>query len=744
MNARFLDSEAANLQQKAYQYLLQGDYQKAADIYAQAIERQPTNKYYYWHFGLMLLLQGQEVEAQTAWMLAMAEGETEQVELWTAELIQVLQAEAIRREEIRDYSTAWAIRQHIREISPVDINNLLHLILLLIKLERYTGEELFELGVIEKLQWEELEAVDSELLVQTLKSLLDYAPLQPSSLEFAEASLVHIHSPQAFIAVIIPAAVEIAASARQPQIASRLAELGLTLTPNNPELLRHLSIFYQNAGQYDEGIRTAKLCYSLLKELPEQVFANYLILRGLMSAGGYWEEVCSVADRHHSLVELLIKEYPTSLHPVTVQRLFSSTFFLPHIQDSPQYTKPIQNKVAQLCQANIENYAQKHTERYQQGHLLRARTRTTPKPLRIGYLSHCLKRHSVGWLARWLFQHHDRERFKIHGYFLIYKSTYDPLQEWYTNHVDRVCKCARSGLEIAEQIYQDEIDILIELDSITLDTICEVLALKPSPIQVTWLGWDSSGLPAIDYFLGDPYVLPESAQNYYTEKIWRLPQTYIAVDGFEVGVPTLRREELQIPRDAVIYLSAQRGYKRHPETVRLQMRIIAEVTNSYFLIKGTADEKSIKSFFSKIAEEEGVDCNRLRFLPEVSLEEVHRANLAIADIVLDTYPYNGATTTLETLWMGIPLVTRVGEQFAARNSYGMMINAGITEGIAWSDDEYLEWGVRLGKDTALRQQVAWKLRQSKQTSPLWNAKQFTRDVENAYEQMWQKYIESRS
>ncbi|MHC5828906.1 MAG: O-linked N-acetylglucosamine transferase family protein, partial [Nostoc sp.] len=134
-------------------------------------------------------------------------------------------------------------------------------------------------------------------------------------------------------------------------------------------------------------------------------------------------------------------------------------------------------------------------------------------------------------------------------------------------------------------------------------------------------------------------------------------QTYIAVDGFEVGVPTVRRDELDIPMDAVVYLSAQRGYKRHPQTTRWQMQIIKQVPNSYFLIKGLAEEETIKRFFYQIAEEEGVDCSRLRFLPMVHSEAVHRANLGIADVVLDTFPYNGATTTLETLWMGIPLVT---------------------------------------------------------------------------------------
>jgi predicted O-linked N-acetylglucosamine transferase (SPINDLY family) len=213
------------------------------------------------------------------------------------------------------------------------------------------------------------------------------------------------------------------------------------------------------------------------------------------------------------------------------------------------------------------------------------------------------------------------------------------------------------------------------------------------------------------------------------------------VNGFEVGVPTLRRDHLDIPSDAVVYLSAQSSYKRHPSTGQLQLKILKEVPNSYFLIKGAGDEESLNNFFNQLAEEEGVACDRFRFLPQDPTEAIHRANLGIADVVLDTYPYNGATTTLETLWMCIPLVTRVGEQFSARNSYAMMKNAGVTEGIAWTDDEYVEWGVRLGKDAVLRQQISWKLLQSRRTSPLWNGKQFAREMENAYEQMWQIYVD---
>jgi predicted O-linked N-acetylglucosamine transferase (SPINDLY family) len=361
--------------------------------------------------------------------------------------------------------------------------------------------------------------------------------------------------------------------------------------------------------------------------------------------------------------------------------------------------------------------------------------------LRIGYLSINFKKHPISLLARWLLQYHDRSRFEIYTYHINCPDpVVDPLQDWYISQGSCGRKVRLDAAEIAEQIYQDDINVLIDLESNTLDLNCEVMAIKPSPIQATWLGFDASGLPGVDYFIADPYVLPDSAQDYYSETIWCLPQTYLGIDGFEVAAPTLRRDHLDISSDAVIFFSAQRANKRHPQNVRLQMQIIKAVPNSYFLIKGKNNKELVQEFFCEIASQEGIEPERLRFLPMDPSEELHRANLSIADVVLDTYPYNGATTTLEALWMGIPMVTRVGEQFSARNSYTFMVNANITEGIAWTDEEYVEWGIRLGTDEDLRKQVHWKLLTSRQTAPLWNTKQFAREMENAYQQMWNRYI----
>ena len=694
-----------NFQAEGYQHLIAGEYAQAAYIYEQAIAAEPEVISTYWHLGLILLLQGQEAEAQMTWMLAIAEIEEEKIQLHTTELIKILEVEAERREHLEEFSISWLIRQHIREINPSDINNLLEIIQLSIKLENFDGAQLNESGIIKLLKSRKILDLNSELLKQVLQKVLETQPLHPSYLDLTEACLPYFANPQQGFYILLPAATKIGHTFKQPKLAAQILELYLRLDPEELETLRHLAIFYQDSKNYALGIEKAKLCYSLSQNLVDKIFAIHLVLRGLMTAGGYWQEICSTSQELECVLQEFIEAQPLAVDEVRTLRLLTPSFALPHIKDSPADFRKIHNQVAQIFQNNIQAIAREETARYSRRVINNQSSLISTKPLKIGYVSYALRRHSVGWLARWLIQHHNRDKFEIYNYSVSYKLVDDFLQEWYVDQSYKARKLGINAFEIAEQIYEDEIDILVDLDSITLDISSEVMALKPAPIQVTWLGWDASGIPAIDYFIADPYVLPDSAQDYYTEKIWRLPHTYIAVDGFEVGVPTLRRDELDIPSDAVIYLSAQRGYKRHPETTRWQMRIIKEVPNSYFLIKGDAEEEAIKQFFYKIAEEEGVECSRLRFLPQDPSEAVHRANLTIADVVLDTYPYNGATTTLETLWMGIPLVTRVGEQFAARNSYTMMMNAGITEGIAWTDEEYIEWGVRLGKDEALRQQV---------------------------------------
>jgi predicted O-linked N-acetylglucosamine transferase (SPINDLY family) len=495
--------------------------------------------------------------------------------------------------------------------------------------------------------------------------------------------------------------------------------------------LHKIHQYYIETGNFELALETANKIRNLSNDKVSKLDSIYLLLYTELLAGN-WLNIDNKTQEYYQAIQNNLERGQCPMR--NQAEVISITSPLAYLKDDLVGNRWLTNQLAKLFQEAVR-------KRFNQVTIESQKPKDVNKKLNIGYIAYTLRRHSVGFLSRWLIHYHQRDNFNIHLY-LVNQVEDDITEQWFKNKVDKYDNLPANPQIIAEKINQDNIDILVDLDSITNNTTCGVMAIKPAPIQITWLGLDATGIPAIDYFLVDNLVLEKNAQEFYQEKLWRLPNCYLAVDGFEIGTPTLTRQDLNIPEDAITYLTLQVGLKRNPATIRLQMQIIKAVPNSYLLIKGAGSEKLIKDLFISIAKEEGIDENRLRFLSGVAKEEIHRANLQIADVVLDTYPYSGATTTLETLWMGIPLVTKVGQQWSSRNSYTLMVNAGISEGIAWSDEEYIDWGIKLGKDENLRRKVIAKLDESRQTSPLWNARQFTKNVENAYRQMWQIYCES--
>lgn len=727
--------------QLGVKYWQQGNYNQAAAIYEEAIANNPTEVSLYWYLGLALLLMGKESEAQLTWMTPMLEAEPEQQEKWTKDLLQVLAIEAEKQAEKLANKEAWLIRQHIREMAPENLENLLHIILLEIKPEIFASDVSILREIIEVVSNERvLVAETRNLLLKVLSEILDFVDYFADGVKLAKICAAQWENPENLIKLLLDKA-NYYGQICQAKLAVELGNICLEIAPDHPQVLGNMVLFLQDAGRGLDSIPLAERRLQQCQDLGEKIAITHLLLRGIMQTGGGWEKAVEV----HKSYENLLLELATSNQEIDLGYLLSIISvggYAAYLEDSPKKHREIRDRVAVSFQSSLEKHFNNKVKKVAKNNNYISPEKAKSKVLKIGYLSECFRLHSVGWLVRWIFQHHDNKKFEVYAYSSRY--TGDILQQKFAyKYCQNFQQLPFNVVESVDKIYQDDIDILVDLDSLTSHYACAVMGLKPAPIQVSWLGFDASGMPAIDYYIADHYVLPESAEDYYHETIWRMPQTYLAVDGFEVGVPTLRRDKLNIPNDAIIYFSSQTGYKRHPENVRLQMRILKEVPNSYFLIKGlSTNQESVEKFFREIAESEGVTGDRLRFLPPAATSEIHRANLSIADVVLDTYPYNGATTTLETLWMGVPLVTRVGEQFASRNSYTMLMNVGVTEGIAWTNDEYVEWGIRLGKDAKLRENISWKLRQSRQTAPLWNAKQFTRELEKAYEQMWIKYIEN--
>lgn len=711
--------------------------------YEQNITENTREVYNYWYLGLALLLEGREEEAQITWMTPFFDFGEEESEQSLQQLTEILLNAAQQQEANSNYQIAWVVRQHIREFVPDDINNLLKIIELNIDLKIHDRETNINQLIETISQLTETPVFDENLLVKVIEKLVHPDPVSPPPFidKLVEAFIPYLLISETIIKLLTEKADAYHYFFYQ-HMAICFAKIALRLEPNNLECIRKIISPLQRLGldYTKESIYWANKYLEISKEPIDQIVGTQFLLEALLTSCDSWEKTVQAYQKYKLFLSNLVI---SQIESESLVQILAIGAFLLYMEDNPQENRLIRNKIAALCQELISKKFPEYISTYQQ-RFLSPRPSLSERPLRIGYLSGCFRTHSVGFLAWWLLKYHNRQQFDIHLYSLGEVSE-DPQQQAYKNEFgDHFYQGYLPIVTVADKINQDEIDILVDLDSLTSYGNCAIVALKPAPIQVTWLGYDATGFPNVDYFIADNYILPESAQDYYSEKIWRLPQNYIGIDGFTVGTPTISRETLNIPDNGIIYFSSQTGVKRNPHYIRLQMQIIKQVPNSYFLLKShRSNHQDLQDFITPIAEAEGVDLNCLRFLPSAPLDTEHRANLAIADIVLDTYPYNGATTTLETLWMGIPLVTRVGEQFAARNSYTMMMNVGVTEGLAWSDEEYVEWGVRLGKDEKLRQQIAWKLRQSRQTSPLWNGKKFACEMEKAYQQMWQRYIDSQ-
>ena len=691
--------------------LQSGDYQRTIEFYETLIDQQPETITNYWLLGIAYILDGRGEESIATWFSLL-----DQVEDMD-ELSEILEDEALRQKNSGNTENSLLLREYITQIEPHLPNNLLLIVSFSIELETFTISLIDEIGLVESLAQAEPGSVDFEILLSVLEKVLLYPNIK--SVELLNASLVHISPADRFIDRIYSQLSKLLHQLKHVNYVIDIIQTCLQSATEDDRLLLLGTLYgcHILENNYQKARETIEQLVSSSTDFDTQFYGRYLSLDVALRQGEFLESE-TLLNNYKEAIESIDLIKNRVIHRVIKGLLPTLTHILFYIEDNPRQIRALQNRLSQLFQNSLGDVNTQQANQSQQ-------------KIKIGYISCNFRRHSIGWLSRWLIYHHDREKFEIHLY-LINQNEDDITAKWFLEKADFVNRLSDNTLEVSQKIQSDQLDILIDLDSMTSATNCWVLALKPATIQITWLGLDATGIPNVDYFLVDPHVVPSDAQQYYQEKLWRLPRTYLAVDGFEVGLPDLTRADLDIPNDAIIYLTSQSGYKRHPETIKLQLAIVKAVPNSYLLVKGFANGDIVKELFFKLAQQEDVPIDRLRFIPYNRNEETHRANLQIADVVLDTYPYNGATTTLEVLWMGIPIVTLVGQQFAARNSYTFMLNAGISEGIAYSPQEYIEWGIKLGINEDLRSSIHWKLVKSRQSEPLWNAKQFTRDIEDAY------------
>jgi predicted O-linked N-acetylglucosamine transferase (SPINDLY family) len=191
------------------------------------------------------------------------------------------------------------------------------------------------------------------------------------------------------------------------------------------------------------------------------------------------------------------------------------------------------------------------------------------------------------------------------------------------------------------------------------------------------------------------------------------------------------------------YLCVAPGRKTNPEMVRAQVKILKEVPDSVLIRKGQGDPDVIHSTYREECEIQGVDFARIKFIGQTRSEEEHRAIYYVADVLLDSYPYNGGTHNLEALWANLPVVTRSGDQYLSRMGYAFLKSANLDVGAAWSWEEYTQWGVKFGRDAGFRNAVKEHLVKSKQPehlAPLWNPKKLAEDMYEVFQKLLAKQV----
>jgi len=350
--------------------------------------------------------------------------------------------------------------------------------------------------------------------------------------------------------------------------------------------------------------------------------------------------------------------------------------------------------------------------------------------IRVAYISADLRDHATAWLAAGLFEHHDKSRFEtIAISFLMDKGS--EMQTRLRSTFDRFIDAERqTESETAGLLREMEVDIAVDLTGFTSGHRPGILALRPAPVQVNFLGCPGTmGAPYIDYIVADRIVIPAEHQAFYTEKIATLPDAYQCNDSKRrIADMTPSRAEAGLPAKGFVFCCFNNVSKITPEIFDVWMGLLKDVDGSVlWLLENNPDAKRN---LRREAEARAVDGQRLIFAPHMKLAE-HLARHRVADLFLDTLPYGAHTAASDSLWAGLPVITCMGTIFAGRVAASLLHAVGMPELIARSLEGYKTLALKLALDQAELAAIRTKLARNRDTYPLFDTARFTRNFEAA-------------
>lgn len=365
---------------------------------------------------------------------------------------------------------------------------------------------------------------------------------------------------------------------------------------------------------------------------------------------------------------------------------------------------------------------------------LSLKSATPGKRIRLGYLSGDFYDHATCVLMAEVFESHDRDRFEVYAYSHSIDDG-SALRARVVQAFEHFVEVSHlTDAQIAQRIADDAIDVLIDLKGYTAEHRVGVLAYRPAPVQATFLGFPgTTGSKFIDYVIGDPVVTPMGHAGDFSEAIAQLPICYQPNDRQRPRpVGTLKRSDVGLPEDAVVLCGFNQAYKISPEVLDVWCALLRELPQAVLWLLDWHGQA--KPNLSKELAARGVSLDRVFWAPKARLAE-HISRIRLADVFLDTWPYNAHTTCSDVLWAGVPVVTFEGRTFACRVASSLMRACGLREWVAVSREDYAAKVVHLAGDGALRASIRQHLDAQRDLSPLFDSARFTRDFEALIDRM---------
>jgi predicted O-linked N-acetylglucosamine transferase (SPINDLY family) len=358
--------------------------------------------------------------------------------------------------------------------------------------------------------------------------------------------------------------------------------------------------------------------------------------------------------------------------------------------------------------------------------------------IHIGYFSSTFRGHAMAYVMTGVLERHDRTRFEMSA-FSFAPGPVDAVTKRLTLAFDRFLHVRdQSDQQIAQLSRSLGVDIAIDLSGFTDDYRIAIFGHRAAPIQVNYLGYPgTTAAPFIDYLIADRIIVPEAESVHFSERIVRLPNSYFPYDRTrEISDETPSRESLSLPASGFVFCCFNNCYKILPEVFDCWMRILRQSPGSVLWL--LRDNEFVAQNLQREAQARGVDPNRLVFAERMSNAQ-HLARHRRADLFLDTLPCNAHTTACDALWAGLPVLTRIGDAFAGRVAASVLTAVGLPEMIVRSQAEYEAMAVDLAMNPNKLAAIKAKLANNRLTTPLFDTHGFTRDLERAFEAIYERH-----